>query len=58
VVTCLQQGEDCLQMVQLMPLHPKIPSFLPYLNPDWFYLSGIDLPTYPGCHRQEAVKWA
>ena len=26
MVVCLQQGADCLHMVQLMPLHPKTPS--------------------------------
>jgi len=28
VVICLERGADCLQMVQLMPLHPKTPSSL------------------------------
>ena len=28
MVVCLEQGADCLHMVQLMPLHPKTPSFL------------------------------
>jgi len=28
VVVCLEQGADCLHMVQLMPLHPKTPSSL------------------------------
>jgi len=43
VVICLQRGADCLHMVQLMPL-PKPHHLLPYLNPDWFYLSGTGLP--------------
>ena len=25
MVICLERGADCLHMVQLMPLHPKIP---------------------------------
>ena len=28
VVICLEQGADCLHMVQLMSLHPKTPSSL------------------------------
>ena len=28
VVICLQQGADCLRMVQLMPLYQKTPSSL------------------------------
>ena len=28
VVICLEQGADCLRMVQLMPLHSKTPSSL------------------------------
>ena len=40
VVICLEQGADCLHMVQLMPLHPKkTHHILPHLNPDWFYIS-------------------
>ena len=26
MVICLERGADCLQIVQLMPLHPKTPS--------------------------------
>jgi len=51
VVICLEQGTDCLHMVQLMPLHPY--HLLPYLNPDWFYLL---VPAYPGCPGKEDVK--
>jgi len=43
----------CLHMVQLMPLHPK-PNLLPYLNPDWFYLSGAGLPRLSW---KRGVKW-
>jgi len=32
VVICLEQGADCLHMVQLMPLHPKTPSSLASLK--------------------------
>ena len=28
MVICLEQGAECLHMVQLMPLHPQTPSFL------------------------------
>ena len=28
MIMCLEQGADCLHMVQLMPLHPKTPSSL------------------------------
>ena len=28
MVICVQRGADCLHMIQLMPLHPKTPSFL------------------------------
>ena len=28
MVICLERGADCLQMVQLMPLHPQTPSSL------------------------------
>ena len=32
---------------------PKPHPLLPYLNPDWFYFSGTDLPGWPG---KEAAK--
>jgi len=41
VVICLEQRADCLNMVQLMPLHPKTPSSVASV---WFYLSGTVLP--------------
>ena len=37
-------NSNCLHMVQLMPLHPKTPSFLPCLNTGWFYIIGTGLP--------------
>ena len=44
MIMCLEQGADCLHMVQLMPLpSPKDHHLLPHLNPDWFYLSGTGL---------------
>ena len=43
MVICLERGADCLHMVQLMPLHPKIDHLLSHLNLDWFYLSGTGL---------------
>ena len=56
MVICLEQGADCLHTVLLMPVNPKTPSFLPCLNPDWFYLSGTGF-LVPGCPGKEAVKW-
>jgi len=54
VVICLQPGADCLQMAQLMSLHPQTPSSLASLK------SRLVLPfllaayaAYPG---KEAVK--
>ena len=44
VVVCSERGADCLHVVHLMPLHPKTPSSLASLNPDWFYVSGTSLP--------------
>jgi len=45
MVICLEQGADCLHMVQLMPLQfPKPHHLLPHLNPDCFYLSDSSLP--------------
>ena len=40
----LEQGADCLHMVQLMPCIPKTRHLLPHINPDWFYLYGTGLP--------------
>jgi len=44
VVICLEQGADCLHMVQLMSLHPKTPSSLASFKsklvlPFWFWLT-------------------
>jgi len=44
VAICLQQGADCLHMVQLMSLLQKTPTISGLVNPDWFYLSGNGLP--------------
>ena len=43
MVICLQRGADCLHMVQLMSLHPKLHHLLPRFNPDWCYLIGTSL---------------
>jgi len=53
VVICLQQGADCLHMVQLMPLHPKTSSSLAYLIksrlilPFWYQLTQTVLEKRP-----------
>ena len=41
---------DCLQVVQLMPLHPKLHHLLTHLNPDFL------VQAYPHCPGKEAVK--
>ena len=46
VVVCLEQGADCLHMLQLMPLHPKTLSCL---------ASFKSRLAYPGCPGKEAV---
>ena len=47
----LEQGADCLHMVQLMPLHPKTPS------PLASFKSRLVLPFwYPGYLGKEAVN--
>ena len=48
MVVCLEQGADCLHMVQLMPLHPKTPSSLASLKSRlvlrfWYWLTQIVL---------------
>jgi len=50
VVICLEQGADCLHMVQLMPLHPKTPSSpasfeLRLVLPFWYQLPMLS------CHK-------
>jgi len=46
MVICLERGADCLHMVQLMTLHPKIPS-------DCFIFLVL---AYPGCPAKEDIK--
>jgi len=55
MVVCLEQGADCLHVVQLMPLHSKTPSSLASFKsrlvlPFWYRL-------IPDCSGKEAVKW-
>jgi len=56
VVICLEQGADCLHMVQLMPLHPKSLSSLASFKsrlviPFWYRLTHVVLEKRPlnGC---------
>jgi len=56
VVICLEQGANCLHMVQLMPLLPKIPSSLASFKsrlvlPFWYLLTLVVLEKRPlnGC---------
>ena len=56
VVVCLEQGADCLHMVQLMPLHPRTPSSLASFKsrlvlPFWYRLTQVVLEKTPlnGC---------
>ena len=57
VVICLQHGADCLHMVQLMPLHPKIPSSLASFKSIQTGFTFL-VQAHPGCPRKEAVKQA
>jgi len=48
VIICLERGEDCLHMVQLMLLHPKTPSYLASFKsklvlPFWYRLTQVVL---------------
>ena len=54
MVICLEQGGDCLHMVQLMPL----PSQNPIVSCQILILTGFAflVPAYPGCRGTEAVK--
>ena len=49
MVNCLERGADCLHMVQLLPVHPKIPASLASFK---FRL----VPAYPGCFGKEAIN--
>ena len=54
MVICLERDADCLHMVQLMPLHPKISSSLASFKsiivlPFWYWLTQVVL--------EEATKW-
>ena len=54
VVICLEQGADCLHIVQLMPLHPKTPSSLASFKSRLvFAFLVLSCPVCPG---KEAVK--
>ena len=64
VVICLQQGADCLHMVQLMPLHPKTPSLASFIFrlvlPFWYRLTQGFLENRPlnVCSSSSyKVKW-
>jgi len=54
VVIRLQQGADCLHMVQLMPLHPKTPSSLASFKSRLVFTFLV--PAYPGCPGKQAVE--
>jgi len=52
VVICLELGEDCLHMLQLMPLHPETPSSLASFKsrlvlPFWYRLTKVALEKRP-----------
>ena len=52
VVICLKRGADCLHMVQMMPLHPKTPSYLASFKsrlvlPFWYRLTQVVLEMRP-----------
>jgi len=49
MVTCLDQGADCLHMVQLMPLHPKTPSSFKsrLVLPFWYWLAQVVMEKRP-----------
>jgi len=53
MLICLEQGADCLHIVQLMPLHPKPYHLLPHLNPDWFTFLVL---AYPGCPGKKPLN--
>ena len=51
MVFCLQQGADCLHMVQLMPLHSKPPSSLAS-----FKSRLVLVLAYPGCRGKRPLN--
>jgi len=44
VAVCLEWVADCLHMVQLMPLHPKLHHLVPHLNQKtfWYWLTVLE----------------
>ena len=63
MVICLQQGADCLHMVQLMPLHPKTPSYLASFKSRlvltfWYWLTKVVLEKrlLNGCSSSSVVR--
>ena len=63
VIICLEQGADCLHIVQLMPLHPKTPSSLASIKfrlvlPFWCLLTQFVLvkrPLLNGCGNSNST---
>ena len=51
---CLEQGADCLHMVQMMPLPPETPLSLASFK-SRLVLTFL-VPAYPGCPGKEAVE--
>ena len=58
MVICLERGADCLHMVQLMPLPPKIPLFLASFKsrlvlPFWYWHTEVVLEkrSLNGCSK-------
>jgi len=51
VVISLELGEDCLHMLQLMPLHPETPSLASFKSrlvlPFWYWLTKVALEKRP-----------
>ena len=52
MVICLEQGADCLHMVQLLPLHPKTsPSLASFKSrlvlPFWYHVTQVVLEKRP-----------